>query len=318
MGTSTRSSCGAYGLCPAAPKLIPLRFVRSALQQLGLDEPLHALLDVELPELPDTTPLLLPAPPNFIHSSALCRYCFTMFPSNLELSRHHRRNPLCMLRHPKRAAAYRSLLDDAIFATESRFTGSRTMFEDIAAADASGIEGTVGLDEKVHTDESDVEEDASHSLFLDVWSEDELHRFFNALSRHSRWRTDLVAHDVGTKTVAQVQTYLEHLAEAAESAVPLAPSAMPVAHEMSAGWSAGEEQLAEDMIIWEALCDQAARTPSASRDRVQSSALAIMYRMHATSSNKEEAIERTPGNTQLDIKVGADITAPVMSTGGTQ
>lgn len=44
-----------------------------------------------------------------------------------------------------------------------------------------------------------------------VWSPDEKHTLFRALSRHSRLRPDLIAESIGTKSAVEVCVYLEAL-----------------------------------------------------------------------------------------------------------
>ena len=90
--------------------------------------------------------------------------------------------------------------------------------------------------------------DSSHDT---AWTSAEQHAFFRALAVHSRWRPDLIAAALPTKTAWQVDHYLAALEEGAagddtdesDSDLEIEP-----AYEVSEAWIAAEEALASDVI----------------------------------------------------------------------
>lgn len=80
--------------------------------------------------------------------------------------------------------------------------------------------------------------------FDECWREDEKQRFFYALERYSRLRPELIAEDVGTRTLAEVDAYLALLASYALTAKPIEDNAVSCADEMSEEWIRWEERQA--------------------------------------------------------------------------
>jgi hypothetical protein len=94
------------------------------------------------------------------------------------------------------------------------------------------------------------------------WTGEEKGRFFHALAIHSRFRPDLIADKVGTKTFADVCLYIEMLEEAlhnpenisSSTGIKFIPSArkdFPTAHEVSNEWVEYEDGLAAAINVME-------------------------------------------------------------------
>lgn len=89
-----------------------------------------------------------------------------------------------------------------------------------------------------------------------VWTAREKDTFFHALSIYSRFRPDLISHDIKTKSIQDVTNYLSVLQLAAskqEAATPYLQwrQSLPIAMEVSPEWVAMEEEKSVDMIIRE-------------------------------------------------------------------
>ncbi|KAG6880316.1 hypothetical protein C0992_011065 [Termitomyces sp. T32_za158] len=82
------------------------------------------------------------------------------------------------------------------------------------------------------------------------WTPSEKNAFFHALSIYSRFRPDLVAASIGSKSIVDVCAYIDILDEAIARGGHLleSRSALPSAMEVSNAWVAREEDLAEDII----------------------------------------------------------------------
>ena len=79
------------------------------------------------------------------------------------------------------------------------------------------------------------------------WSHVEKASFFKSLARHSRWKPDLIAEDIGDgKTVADVCSYIALLDQgsARESRKGCKRDTYPIAHELSEEWIAVENDAA--------------------------------------------------------------------------
>jgi len=79
------------------------------------------------------------------------------------------------------------------------------------------------------------------------WTPNEKRALFRSITRHSRYRPDLISIDVGTKNVVEVSTYLELLAEASNH-TPQPISDLPYATESSNSWIKFEERQAALLI----------------------------------------------------------------------
>lgn len=83
------------------------------------------------------------------------------------------------------------------------------------------------------------------------WTSGEKNAFFRSIARHSRWRPDLIAQDLGSiKSVSDVCTYIQLLEEGSiEHPLPLTMDYLPrSAREVSEEWIAEEEGLANEII----------------------------------------------------------------------
>lgn len=89
-----------------------------------------------------------------------------------------------------------------------------------------------------------------------VWTPQEKDTLFHALSVHSRFRPDLISHEIKTKSVPEVCNYLTTLRLAAsqeENVVPYSQwrQNLPIATEVSSEWIAMEEEAALDITTRE-------------------------------------------------------------------
>lgn len=89
-----------------------------------------------------------------------------------------------------------------------------------------------------------------------VWTPQEKNTFFHALSVHSRFRPDLISHEIKTKSVPEVCNYLFGLQRAAsqqENAISYSQwrQNLPVAMEVSTEWIVMEEETALDIATRE-------------------------------------------------------------------
>ncbi|KAI0688464.1 hypothetical protein BC835DRAFT_1511876 [Cytidiella melzeri] len=94
------------------------------------------------------------------------------------------------------------------------------------------------------------------------WKSEEKGRFFHALAVHSRFRPDLIAEHIGTKTFADVCLYLNMLEEALHSSddittstglkfAPVPRKDLPAAYEVSDEWLLYENKLASSLVASE-------------------------------------------------------------------
>lgn len=89
-----------------------------------------------------------------------------------------------------------------------------------------------------------------------VWTPQEKNALFHALSVYSRFRPDLISHEIKTKSVLDVCNYISVLQLAAsrqESAVPYSQrrESLPIAVEVSSEWIAMEEETASGVVARE-------------------------------------------------------------------
>jgi len=89
-----------------------------------------------------------------------------------------------------------------------------------------------------------------------VWTPQEKNTLFHALSVYSRFRPDLISHEIKTKSVLDVCNYLSVLQLAAsrqESTVPYSQwrENLPIAIEVSPEWIAMEEESASSVVARE-------------------------------------------------------------------
>ena len=81
------------------------------------------------------------------------------------------------------------------------------------------------------------------------WTSAEKERFFHALVIHSRWRPDLIAGEVKTKTTVDVCAYIDALEKAAlTEGTKLKREDIPFATEVSERWIRREEEIAAELI----------------------------------------------------------------------
>ena len=233
----------------------------------GLDAFLAPILAEDLPELDNSAPLSL-LPPRQHHT---CRYCEEAFESSSKLRRHLRCSKgTCQLSDPARLSPYLDLLNAHIAAVEAA---------DLTR-DADSVRRTSGYieDTRHELDSSSESENEAEVVAtalppsLSYWSDQEKDRLYRALARHSRWRPDLVAADIGTKSSLEVENLIAFM----DGQVALldednftVPTQMPAAREMSDKWLDTEASLAEDCIVWEAFSKEAKRVPWQYRDAAQ-------------------------------------------------
>ncbi|KIJ49533.1 hypothetical protein M422DRAFT_119848, partial [Sphaerobolus stellatus SS14] len=76
------------------------------------------------------------------------------------------------------------------------------------------------------------------------WTASQKVTFYKSLARHSRWRPDLIAQDLGgEKTVADVCSYIELLEQSSKQHPKLGAGPMtPPAHFVSDKWVTWEER----------------------------------------------------------------------------
>ena len=89
-----------------------------------------------------------------------------------------------------------------------------------------------------------------------VWTPREKNAFFHAVSVYSRFRPDLISHEIKTKSVPDVCNYLSTLQLAASQqeaagSYPHWRQNLPIAAEVSPEWVAMEEEMALDVIARE-------------------------------------------------------------------
>jgi hypothetical protein len=220
--------------------------VKKVIDGTTLAGPLTPILNETLQNIPNTMPLKLPprAP-----RKTNCKYCGEAFQKR-DLSLHLKRlKGTCQLSNGSRVHTYLRWLNDSV--------------------DSS--------DDSEKSDESDGKDTAFAQPLIGstytAWTEGELDRLFQGLRRFSRFRPEVIAEHVASKTALEVTSLLEQLAH--ESALVDAypahsiPPPPPAAREMSHEWIAMEEKLAEDAIVWEAFISQAIRTPPLYRDHAQ-------------------------------------------------
>lgn len=82
-----------------------------------------------------------------------------------------------------------------------------------------------------------------------AWNNQEKQAFFGSLARRSRWRPDLIAQDVGTKSDAQVQWYLNTLAYMSESRMAKVPGRYKQEHSVWQPGLAPAARQVDDSIV---------------------------------------------------------------------
>lgn len=121
------------------------------------------------------------------------------------------------------------------------------------------------------------------------WTSAEKALFFRSIARHSRWRPDLIAEDLGcTKSISDIWAYIQLLAESSATHSPLTTSdnLPPSAREMSDEWIAQEEVLANEVISNEAQWSRYINL-QARRDSV----LALKKSLNASPSKASEDLK---------------------------
>lgn len=181
--------------------------------------------------------------------------------SRLELSKHHALlQGTCQLEHPQKMTRYIPLLNEPL--------------DDLPQNSKEDESEEEGLAEKFARP---IIQPAFTS-----WSQEETEAFFHGLVRCSRFRPDAISEHIQTKSEAEVMALIDTLEEQsslikAQDIAPAETEPVPAAREMSDAWIAMEEQLAEDVVVWEAFVEQACRTPPSLRDSAQKAALRKYY-----------------------------------------
>lgn len=156
------------------------------------------------------------------------------------------------------------------------------------------------------------------------WTSEDKNRFFHALTIHSRLRPDLIAQEVGTKTLADVCQFIDELEDAAHALCEKDERAQadgladdpecwegrncaPQAYEVSDEWVKKEEGMANVLAagehIWEAKGREAARKALVKQERARLKAesadskaeLAQFKADKETEWGKEDALTRLDG-----------------------
>lgn len=104
------------------------------------------------------------------------------------------------------------------------------------------------------SDKESIEDDEDH--VDDGWTSSEKNLFFHALLLYSRWRPDLIASSISTKSTTDVSLYIDRLEEASsysqpEDDTPLSREDFPCSHEMSKDWIEREEYEARVYAAYE-------------------------------------------------------------------
>ncbi|KAF8479892.1 hypothetical protein JB92DRAFT_3133407 [Gautieria morchelliformis] len=102
------------------------------------------------------------------------------------------------------------------------------------------------------------------------WSGAQKDSFFRSLARHSRWKPDLIAEDIGgDKSMADVCSYIELLEQGSRRESPKSRSrdAYPTAHEVSEEWVAVENAAAEALCAKETEWQETALKQRRARER---------------------------------------------------
>lgn len=231
---------------PELPRTISLTIATALLEEAGLVDSLQILLDPDLPSSEDTEPVSRVRPSS--HRS--CPYCRESFVGKALRKHFIERRGTCQMKDPIKLRQY--LSGQARISDDS----------DASSEDEDGLQSF------------------SRPLvppFTTTWTEEEVDRLFYAIPRYSRFRVDAIAEHIRTKTVVEVDMLLQQLAEQSKLLKHSGSTAKkrrhPVAREMSQKWVNLEEEVAEDIVIWDAFNEQAQRTPFEWRDGIQRSAV---------------------------------------------
>ncbi|KAK7053300.1 hypothetical protein VNI00_003926 [Paramarasmius palmivorus] len=99
----------------------------------------------------------------------------------------------------------------------------------------------------------------SHIAPSSYWTSSEKESFFHSLSIHSRFRPDLIAADIKSKSIADVCIYLTLLEKAAAESEPISREDFSIAMTVSESWVLAEEEQAKELLE---PCDLRARQQS--------------------------------------------------------
>lgn len=133
------------------------------------------------------------------------------------------------------------------------------------------------------------------------WSNRELSLFYNSLSRHSRWRSDLIAGDLGgSKTIVQIEQYLYQLRKVTRrhkkrdrrlTSRPISRAARQVDNE----WIAMEEHLATQLETDEPATKLDAQRTEADQDDIQHLFVLAVFLHSTVASRRQKSSEATEG-----------------------
>lgn len=234
------------------PESISRRQAQEVAERARLPLPNNSILADTYPDLPNDAP---PHAPRYVKRIP-CRYCGKTFTGRAYHAHLSETRGTCQLVEPVLLRQYLSLLNESL----NQDLNTESASED-GSDDDEEEKGTIWYARPV------IEPAFS------AWTEDEVDRFFYALKRFSRYRTDAIAEHVQSKNEVEVVSLLNKLQENVDllSCIPDTPklNPAPAAREVSKAWLEMEEKLAEDAIVWEAFTQQATRTPLAYRDIAQ-------------------------------------------------
>lgn len=207
-----------------------------------------------------------------------CRYCGTTIGKHELRSHLLRLQGTCQLQHPLQLQRYLSLLQEVSDDTP------RT------SGDSEGEEDNEEVSDKLARP-------VIGSNFT-AWTELETEKFFYALRRFSRFRCDVIAEHIGTKTELEVAEIVGRFEEATILLKAHGPSINvpnpPAARQMSEAWVCMEEALAEDVTIWEEFVEQTRRTPVDYRDVAQRSIADHHMHLHCMTCPRHRCDGKQP------------------------
>lgn len=188
----------------------------------------------------------------------------------------------CQLEQARHLSTYQTLLEADIGMMQKRQYGHSDDGSFRHADLVHSSEYQLVLQEQQEAEKATKCEGSSLQPSLLYWSPAEKERFFFALERYSRFRPNMIADHVKSKTIGEVSAYLSVL-EDGLSLLDTTGSEMqsrPAAREMSEKWIANEETLASDVAVWEIFTNQASQIPWEKRDFAQLAALQQPGRAH--------------------------------------
>lgn len=278
--------------------VVPPSTVRELLNESQvLGDALAAIVDPSLPLLPDDAPIVRPLPDRIRKPQFVCPYCHQSLSTRKRLRRHLATNAgTCQLtKGPRYQRVYQILLNDTLAQATQRCAGTDAAKLSEPLSTTGGALRNLEAN-GVRIDDALVASSVPPNLL--PWSAEEKEKLFNGLQKFSRWRPDLIADYVGSKSTAETVAYLALLHQKALSVSDLhhhqekkhsttsfqtLPSnsshsimpreKLPAAREMSERWLELEEDLAEDAIAWETFTEEASRTPSSLRNVAQTAAI---------------------------------------------